>query len=95
MDRSYESYQRFGSETSTALARLINYMFYDNKVTLNLVLSRKQKIPDSNSKTGRFQGEIWNISLKELEIKRAMKRGVYQISGCNCDFIVISRTDKM
>ena len=27
-------------------------MFYDNKVTLNLVLSRKQKIPDSNSKTG-------------------------------------------
>ena len=52
MDRSYESYQRFGSETSTALARLINYMFSDNKVTLNLVLSRKQKIPDSNSKTG-------------------------------------------
>ena len=54
MDRSYESYQRFGSETSTALARLINYMFYDNKITLNLVLSRKQKIPDSNSKTGHL-----------------------------------------
>ena len=52
MDRSYESYQQFGSETSTALAPLINYMFYDNKITLNLVLSRKQKIPDSNSKTG-------------------------------------------
>ena len=50
MDRSYEFYQRFGSETSTALARLINYMFYDNKVTLNLVLTRKQKIPDSNCK---------------------------------------------
>ena len=41
MDKSYESYQRFGSETSTALARLINYMFYDNKVTLNLVLTKK------------------------------------------------------
>ena len=52
MDRSYESYQQFGSETSTAVARLINYMFYYNKVTLNLVLSRKQKIPDSKSKTG-------------------------------------------
>ena len=51
MDRSYESYNRFGSETSTALARLINYMFYDNKIRLKLVLSRKQKIPDSNSKT--------------------------------------------
>ena len=51
MDRNYESYQRFGSETSTALARLINYMFYDNKVTLNLDLTRKQKIPDSNCKT--------------------------------------------
>ena len=52
MDRSYDSYQRFGCETSTALARLINYMFYDNKVTLNLVPGRKQKITDSNSKTG-------------------------------------------
>ena len=51
MDRSYESYQRFGSETSTALARLINYMFYDNKVTLSLALTRKQRIPDSNCKT--------------------------------------------
>ena len=51
MDRSYESYQWFGSETSTALARLINYMFYDNKVTLSLALTRKQKIPDSNCKT--------------------------------------------
>ena len=54
MDRSYESYQWFGSETSTALARLINYMFYDNKVTINLVLSIKQKIPDSNNKTGHL-----------------------------------------
>ena len=43
MDRSYESYQRFGSETSTALARLINYMFYDNKVTLSLALTKKTK----------------------------------------------------
>ena len=51
MDRSYGSYRRFGSETSTALARLINYMFYDNKVTLSLALTRKQKIPDSNCKT--------------------------------------------
>ena len=40
MDRSYESYQRFGSTCFTIT------------VTLNLVLSRKQKIPDSNSKTG-------------------------------------------
>ena len=51
MDRSYESYQRFGSEISTVLARLNNYMFYDNKVTLSLALTRKQKIPDSNCKT--------------------------------------------
>ena len=35
MDGSYESYQRFGSETSTALARLINYMFYDNKYSFH------------------------------------------------------------
>ena len=48
MDRSYESYQRFGSEISTVLARLNNY---DNKVTLSLALTRKQKIPDSNCKT--------------------------------------------
>ena len=41
MDRSYERYQRFSSETSTVLAQLINYMLYDNKVTLNLALTRK------------------------------------------------------
>ena len=50
---------------------------FEVKVSANK--SRRYSLFQENGLRDWFQVEIWNISLKKLEIKRVMKREVYQI----------------